>query len=108
MRHAMNRRWAAAIGFGFWFSAAVFWHWLVVDGPAGWLLGRAFAFVAGGSQTVTLVSFFFLPPLILAGLIYGWLRSGWRPRGSELRCIECGHVLKGLTEPQCPECGERI
>jgi len=23
-------------------------------------------------------------------------------------CLRCGYLLKGLTEPRCPECGERI
>lgn len=24
------------------------------------------------------------------------------------RCRRCGHILKGLTQPRCPECGESI
>ena len=23
-------------------------------------------------------------------------------------CGHCGYILKGITEPRCPECGERI
>lgn len=26
----------------------------------------------------------------------------------ETRCRSCGYILRGLTEPRCPECGERI
>ena len=26
----------------------------------------------------------------------------------ETRCRKCGYILKGLTEPRCSECGERI
>ncbi len=26
----------------------------------------------------------------------------------ETRCRKCGYILKGITEPRCPECGERI
>jgi len=26
----------------------------------------------------------------------------------ETRCRKCGHILRGITEPRCPECGERI
>ena len=26
----------------------------------------------------------------------------------ETRCRKCRHILRGITEPQCPECGERI
>lgn len=34
------------------------------------------------------------------------LRTGGRDRLT--RCGACGHILRGLTEPRCPECGERI
>jgi ribosomal protein S27AE len=27
---------------------------------------------------------------------------------SETRCRRCGIILRGLTEPRCPECGESI
>jgi len=26
----------------------------------------------------------------------------------ETRCRKCGYILRGLAEPRCPECGERI
>ncbi len=26
----------------------------------------------------------------------------------ETRCRKCNHILRGITEPRCPECGERI
>ena len=25
-----------------------------------------------------------------------------------LRCLNCGYILKGLSEPRCPECGRQI
>ena len=25
-----------------------------------------------------------------------------------IHCLKCNYILKGLTEPRCPECGERI
>lgn len=31
-----------------------------------------------------------------------------RRRDNETRCRNCGHILRGLSEPRCPECGERI
>ena len=27
---------------------------------------------------------------------------------SETRCRKCQYILRGITEPRCPECGERI
>ncbi len=41
---------------------------------------------------------------------FGWLLlwlSVWR-RDRETRCRACGYILRGLSEPRCPECGERI
>lgn len=29
-------------------------------------------------------------------------------RDSETRCRKCGYILRELSEPRCPECGERI
>ena len=26
----------------------------------------------------------------------------------ETRCRLCGYILRGLSEPRCPECGEKI
>lgn len=31
-----------------------------------------------------------------------------RSVGEHLHCLKCGYILKGLSEPRCPECGERI
>ena len=39
----------------------------------------------------------------------GWIMlSPTRPRDKEPRCRKCQYILRGLTEPRCPECGERI
>ncbi len=27
---------------------------------------------------------------------------------NELRCRKCDYILRGITEPRCPECGEGI
>lgn len=34
-------------------------------------------------------------------------RVGPRP-DEETRCRRCRYILRGITEPRCPECGERI
>jgi hypothetical protein len=36
-----------------------------------------------------------------------WLWPRLAPDG-HTRCGNCGHILKGLTEPRCPECGQVI
>jgi hypothetical protein len=35
-------------------------------------------------------------------------RFGPPPPDGELHCRKCGHILRGLSEPRCPECGEAI
>lgn len=36
------------------------------------------------------------------------LLRGWRSPDGSTRCGQCGYILKGLTEPRCPECGQQI
>jgi hypothetical protein len=62
-------------------------------------------------QMVSCPVAYFLPPAIVAFGVYGVVT--WRPRRSsqasgEESCRRCGYILRGLTEPRCPECGERI
>ena len=44
----------------------------------------------------------------LTGL--GWVMIWWNDRTeiSVTRCRVCRHILQGLSEPRCPECGEHI
>ncbi len=45
-----------------------------------------------------------------AAACFGWLLL-WlseRRRDTETRCRKCGYILRGLSEPRCSECGERI
>jgi hypothetical protein len=54
---------------------------------------------------------FFLPVLLIAFAAYGLLtrRLGPRPPSEkETLCRKCGYILRGISEPRCPECGERI
>jgi hypothetical protein len=50
-----------------------------------------------------------LPALLVCLVAYSVLS----PRGasrlaSETRCRKCAYILPGISEPRCPECGERI
>jgi hypothetical protein len=47
-----------------------------------------------------------LPGIVIALLACAYL--GRRGRVTETRCRKCGYILRGITEPRCPECGERI
>jgi hypothetical protein len=40
--------------------------------------------------------------------VYGYLRKAADRGDGHLHCLKCGYILKGLSEPRCPECGERI
>ncbi len=48
-----------------------------------------------------------VPAFVLAIFIYDRLTFRYF-KDRYLRCLECGHILRGLSEPRCPECGERI
>jgi hypothetical protein len=53
----------------------------------------------------------FLPVLIVGFVVYGVLTRLWGPvcqTDNETRCRKCGYILRGISEPRCPECGERI
>jgi len=53
-------------------------------------------------------------PICLLLSIFGLMFLAILPKGDalvgdgETRCRKCGYILRGITEPRCPECGERI
>lgn len=62
-------------------------------------------------QTGVAVSIaWFLPVLLLAFGVYGLLTRFFAPLSldRETRCRKCGYILRGISEPRCSECGERI
>src|SRR5262245_33394431 len=53
----------------------------------------------------------FIAPIALIALTTFSLLSLWRrpfSRDGETRCRKCDYILRGISEPRCPECGERI
>jgi hypothetical protein len=46
----------------------------------------------------------FFPALWLFHVLTGRIRR----RSQELHCRRCDYILRGLSEPRCPECGEAI
>lgn len=46
-------------------------------------------------------------PVVAYGLLTYWLGAR-TPADRETRCRGCGYILRGISEPRCPECGERI
>lgn len=53
----------------------------------------------------------FLPVVVLAMFVFGVMARCFGPkelRDRETRCRRCGYILRGIPEPRCSECGERI
>jgi hypothetical protein len=48
-----------------------------------------------------------IPALLIAGVVFMVLCRR-RIADSETRCRSCSYILRGLTEPRCPECGQVI
>ena len=50
------------------------------------------------------------PSAAVAVAVYGVLTRRFRPawQDNETRCRKCQYILRGISEPRCPECGERI
>ena len=48
---------------------------------------------------------------VLSLAAYAILTRRYGPKvftDEETRCRKCHYILKGISEPRCPECGERI
>jgi hypothetical protein len=53
----------------------------------------------------------FLPDSVIAMSVHAYVRYVLRTEqvpDEETRCRKCGYILRSITEPRCPECGERI
>jgi hypothetical protein len=50
------------------------------------------------------------PAAVIGVLAYAALTRCFGPTtlDPESRCRRCGYILRGLSEPRCPECGEGI
>jgi len=51
------------------------------------------------------VAFSVFSSAALALLMRGCIRTC---QDGETRCRKCGYILRGISEPRCPECGESI
>ncbi len=65
--------------------------------------------LAGSLRAGIVVStVYYAPALVLAFVVYGLLTRYYGPGDTETRCRTCRYILRGITEPRCPECGEAI
>jgi hypothetical protein len=53
------------------------------------------------------IALFAVGPTVVSALD-AWLTHPQKCKDIETRCRKCDYILRGLTEPRCPECGERI
>ena len=76
-----------------------------VQEVTAWMMPWATA--AGWAMATEIVTagLLMMPGVVVALLVYA---TGKPPGDDHTRCGNCGYILKGLTEPRCPECGERI
>ena len=62
-----------------------------------------------GSLTAAMILVWALPTLLVTLSAFGLLTHfAGIATAHELRCRRCHYILRGLTEPRCPECGEAI
>lgn len=114
MRRVLRRRWCTLIAFvtTLLTASAIFypagmtiipwadsqdWSW-------GGFVPRTVAFVIGITVIVTTISFL---PMAVCIASYHYLAFGYLGKGKTF-CGHCGGLLRNLTEPKCPSCGEAI
>ena len=102
----MHWAWRAAIAVGVAWAWSVIWRIRMTY--ASHLAGQWVEDVLGTrgwtSLIVTLGIDVALPALV-AVITYALLSLRVDP---ETRCRKCHYILRGITEPRCPECGEAI
>ncbi len=83
---------------------------VIVGGFAGFALHVGFMFVNRGVGAGVIVVFslsvFLTAPIVATVLAH--VLTPRETKDGHTRCGKCGYILKGLTEPRCSECGERI
>jgi len=102
----MHWFWRAAIAVGAAYGLCWGWNWFVVVPLALRQIERGY----DPSSIWAFNNVSWLVQLATAVGIYGLLTRRYyesRPTG-ETRCRRCGYILRGISEPRCPECGERI
>ena len=80
---------------------------LAMAAAAAWGLFLGFPWLGWYIDAETRVSFCVT---LSVSACFGWLLLYLSERrgDNETRCRKCGYILRGLSEPRCPECGERI
>jgi hypothetical protein len=105
--------WALAVYWGsgvvvLWLSMArPFGPRALLDPALGWIAQVLRPLIGDMAVIFALICALAVVPFMLALGVFAWLRPG-RTDDGFLHCPKCDYILKGLAEPRCPECGERI
>ena len=98
-------------------------HWFcrtTVATAVGWLVGHALLILIyhfgfpGKTSAIRQMYSVIISHCCTGAVAIGFyvvLTRYWGPEAifdRETRCRACGYILKGIIEPRCPECGERI
>jgi uncharacterized paraquat-inducible protein A len=59
-------------------------------------------------SAVVLVLILLFGPLWVGLVVYHRVAAQTPPPDGNTYCGNCGYILRGLPEPRCPECGQRI
>ena len=93
------------------------WFW---RGTIAVLIGAASNYILAGAAIIIrlgadvpdrlVIPVYFLLAPVPAVAAWGFVnrRFGLSVPDGELHCRRCNHILRGLSEPRCPECGEPI
>ena len=73
-----------------------------------WLYGTARSQLGDGPALMLTVLLLGTPPMLVGILTFAMFRRRREWDDGHLHCLNCGYILKGLSEPRCPECGEPI
>ena len=95
---------AGTIAFMHWFPQAViaaFLSWLAGAIIFAGSLALYFWVLRTFGEWSTIVMGSLITSLAMVALIVLWRRR-------HLHCRKCVHILRGISEPRCPECGEKI
>ena len=69
-------------------------------------MSRGVIVVARSWFAMIVLSLFLTGPIVATVLAHALTPR--EKKDGHTRCGKCGYILKGLTEPRCSECGERI
>lgn len=100
-----KERWWTVTLQGFGVYVLAFIVWTLAIGALGLILAKR-GIALGG---IIWLALSFMPPGFAACAHVASRTSGFRPDPEgHTRCGQCGYILRGLSEPRCPECGRQI